>query len=151
MSSLEDWKQRKEEYSLYLKSPKWKSKRLEIFKERNGHCERCKINVGKIGYQVHHKTYKNIFNELNSDLELLCKLCHEKEHGINKKPKQKKEKTNKNKYITTVNKNHNKLISRLRQKQVNGIITMLEYNIKVKQANDRIKAKTLHYYKLNKI
>jgi hypothetical protein len=154
MRSLEDWKQKKEEYALYLKSPKWNTKRKEIFKDRNGHCERCKIDVSKIIYQVHHKTYKNIFNEPNEDLELLCKPCHEKEHGITKKSKKQKpikKNTITKDFNSVVTKNHNRNKRKLEKKLISGKITELDYNIKIKQANNRFKAKILNSYKLLKI
>jgi cytochrome c len=34
--------------------------------------------------EIHHKTYKNIFNEKMEDLELLCHSCHQQEHGFAK-------------------------------------------------------------------
>lgn len=69
---------RSKEYNDYLKSDKWLSLRRSVIKSRKK-CERC-------GYdqklQVHHKHYKNIFNESPHDLELLCARCHMKEHGL---------------------------------------------------------------------
>tara|TARA_R110002020_G_scaffold420639_2_gene629784 strand:+ start:215 stop:517 length:303 start_codon:yes stop_codon:yes gene_type:complete len=86
------------EYKEYLKSKEWSEIRLEIIKTRKK-CERC---GSKKRLQVHHITYKNIFNEEPNDLELLCSGCHKAEHGIKKpvkkkrvKPKKKRKKTKK--------------------------------------------------------
>ncbi|WP_439132390.1 HNH endonuclease [Polaribacter sp.] len=79
---------RKKEYLKYLNSKEWKEKRDTVLKLRGRSCERCKANLkGKIA-DIHHKTYKNIFNEKLDDLEILCRKCHKKEH--NKKTKKKK-------------------------------------------------------------
>ena len=81
------------EYAEYLKSDKWKLKRQQLFEERGKTCERCKSEKD---IQVHHKTYKNIFNEKLCDLEVLCKICHQNHHkkkiekNIKEKPKKEK-------------------------------------------------------------
>ncbi len=69
----------KEKYREYLLSPEWRNKRKEVLIDRNNKCERCGSNNR---LEVHHKTYERIFNEDLSDLELLCKPCHKKEHNI---------------------------------------------------------------------
>lgn len=72
-------------YIKYLKSSKWKALRKEVLYKRGRICERCKEDLkGKIT-DIHHKTYENIFNESPEDLEILCRACHEKEHGKFKK------------------------------------------------------------------
>jgi hypothetical protein len=140
----EKWKKKRAKYHTYLKTPKWKAKRVEIFNERGCRCERCMIDVRKIEYHVHHKTYDNIFNEKNLDLELLCKKCHEKEHGIEsatpKKLKVFHKKTQKAigaTYIETVRRNHAKHIMELDKKFVSKKITKLEYDIKTKREKER--------------
>lgn len=131
-------KKDKEKYYKYLKSTAWKTKRTEIFLERNGICERCNKSLLTTQFQVHHKTYKNVFNEQNKDLELLCKPCHEKEHK-KKTPKQKK-KVSKN-YLNIISKNHTKNLRKLLNSFNSGKLTKLGYDIKVKQANNRLTAK----------
>lgn len=69
---------RSKEYDDYLKSEKWLNLRKSIIKRRKK-CERCGYDQN---LQVHHKHYKNIFNERPQDLELLCARCHMKEHGL---------------------------------------------------------------------
>lgn len=68
-----------EKYKKYLKSDSWNLIR-DIVIERDGcKCTRCgSVNI----LQVHHKTYKNIFNEIEhlDDLITLCKSCHYDEH-----------------------------------------------------------------------
>lgn len=69
----------RKKYSDYLKSDKWKKIREHIHLVRGGKCERCGETDN---LQVHHKHYRNIFNEKMKDLELLCKSCHRKEHKL---------------------------------------------------------------------
>ena len=75
------------EYKDYLKSKEWATIRIELFTIRGKNCERCNSNKN---LQIHHKTYKNIFNEEPGDLEILCGGCHEAEHKIKKKAKKYK-------------------------------------------------------------
>ena len=77
----------KEEYYNYLKSVKWKNKRKLVIEDRDGKCEICN---SKEKLEVHHLTYKNIFNEPLCDLQLLCHQCHSKIHK--KKIRKKKNK-----------------------------------------------------------
>ena len=67
-------------YKNYISSKKWKEIRLRIIEDRGGKCERC---ISTESLQVHHLTYENFGNELDTDLEVLCKPCHMKEHGRN--------------------------------------------------------------------
>lgn len=89
------------DYKNYLLSAKWRLKREELFAVRSKICERCK-SVNNI--QVHHKTYKNIFNEPLDDLEVLCKPCHmshhkiENEKRLDKNTKQKSKKKKRKSY-----------------------------------------------------
>lgn len=73
-------------YKKYLQSQEWKNKREEIYKLRNGKCEVCNCKLYH-HYHVHHKTYKRLGKELNSDLVLLCEDCHV---DLHKKIKTKK-------------------------------------------------------------
>lgn len=78
----------KEFSKAFYKSKAWQSCRRSYIANRvlvdGGMCERCKIRVG---YIVHHKvtlTAENIkdpYIALNhSQLEYLCKPCHDNEH-----------------------------------------------------------------------
>lgn len=67
------------EYHQYIKSVKWKSKRELLFNERGKMCQKCGSHND---IQVHHLTYKNIFNEPLGDLMVVCRKCHKKIHKI---------------------------------------------------------------------
>jgi 5-methylcytosine-specific restriction endonuclease McrA len=70
-------------YQEYLKSDKWKAKRLRVLQRDNFICQKC----GDRAWQVHHKTYERIFNEHPSDLVSLCGDCHKDIHKIKKSKK----------------------------------------------------------------
>lgn len=69
-------KDKKLNYNDYLRSKEWKLIKEKIIL-RDKCCRRCGNNKE---LQVHHITYKNIFNERPSDLFTLCRSCHEEEH-----------------------------------------------------------------------
>lgn len=69
------------EYKNYLKSKKWKVRRKQVLERDNYTCQEC----GNKAWQVHHLTYKRIFNERLNDLISLCEDCHKEIHN---KPKQ---------------------------------------------------------------
>jgi len=63
----------------YLGSPLWAKKRLEALEHHGAICARC----GSHGSDVHHKTYERTGgNELMTDLEVLCRPCHETHHRV---------------------------------------------------------------------
>lgn len=67
----------KERYALFLESDFWKElsrrKRLIV-----GRCERCGC---RNNLQSHHRFYReNWFDTILSDLEVLCRRCHENHH-----------------------------------------------------------------------
>ncbi|BCM89096.1 hypothetical protein IAD21_00940 [Abditibacteriota bacterium] len=66
-----------EEHKRHLASTEWAQTRARKLAECP-HCERCKTSWS---LQVHHRTYVNVPREEMSDLEVLCRLCHEEEHG----------------------------------------------------------------------
>ena len=64
-------------YHEYIKSPEWKD-RVAIYKEEaDWQCSICGDSEDITG---HHKTYINIGNEPEEDIEILCWTCHQKEH-----------------------------------------------------------------------
>lgn len=72
----------------FYKSKAWQLARTIKINATQGKCERC----GSLGEDVHHQIRLTINNvkdsniSLNQDnLELLCKECHNKEHGRFKK------------------------------------------------------------------
>lgn len=66
----------KNKYNQYLRSKDWKRKRNDIIRL----IKKCEVCGSKKSLEVHHLHYKNIFNELYSDLKLMCKRCHHYEH-----------------------------------------------------------------------
>lgn len=79
--SLADWRSitnEKEKYAAYLCSREWAEKREAVRNRSHGICERCKF------YKMdacHHLTYERKYHEELSDLQAICKKCHEFTHG----------------------------------------------------------------------
>jgi hypothetical protein len=65
-------------YFLYLTSETWKKKRQAIHDRDNNICRIC---ANEASTEVHHLTYKNIYNEPLEDLIAVCNTCHKKEHN----------------------------------------------------------------------
>lgn len=69
-------KNTKVDYKEYIHSTEWEEKRQDIFKYQNI-CQKCwtsyKLNI-------HHWTYKRLWNENLSDLFVMCSDCHKKFH-----------------------------------------------------------------------
>lgn len=75
--------------NIYLKSPEWKSLRLQALLKYNFTCQICGIR--KMTRDVHHLKYKRLFNVTKNDLKVLCRACHNKTHELlDKYPKLKK-------------------------------------------------------------
>lgn len=70
---------RRDRYARYMQSETWRDLRtlmLDIY----GH--RCAICSSPDELQVHHLTYDRFGgDELLTDLQVLCKTCHEDAHG----------------------------------------------------------------------
>ena len=69
-------KEARERYRQYLQSDAWKAKRKSVLQAAGFRCRRC----GAPATEVHHETYKRIYNERMSDLTALCSNCHEAAH-----------------------------------------------------------------------
>ena len=74
----------------FYKSLAWQIARTVKIEATQGKCERC----GAVGEEVHHKirlmveNVNDVYISLNQDnLELLCRDCHNDEHGRFKKQK----------------------------------------------------------------
>lgn len=67
-----------EQYREYLKSDKWRVKRLAALKRDGYVCQAC---LSRKASQVHHKTYEHVFDEPLFDLESVCEHCHQKLHA----------------------------------------------------------------------
>ena len=65
----------------YLQSEWWKERAARKRKSCNYKCNRCKGP----GFDVHHKTYERMYAELDQDLDVLCRNCHQEEHFDKKK------------------------------------------------------------------
>ena len=70
-------KEARERYRRYLQSDAWKTKRKAVLQAAGFRCRRC----GAPATEVHHETYKRIYNERMSDLTALCSKCHEAAHS----------------------------------------------------------------------
>lgn len=69
-------KEARERYRRYLQSDAWKTKRKAVLQAAGFRCRRC----GAPATEVHHETYKRIYNERMSDLTALCSNCHKAAH-----------------------------------------------------------------------
>ena len=67
---MDDWRIR---YERHIRSSQWKKMRKDILRMRD-RCEGC--GTRKF-LEVHHKTYERLGRESPSDLEVVCKTCHE--------------------------------------------------------------------------
>lgn len=65
---------------IYLNSDHWKTLRELAFKAHGRRCERCRKSFQ---IDVHHLTYRNIFDVTAADLQVLCRRCHGKTHKHN--------------------------------------------------------------------
>lgn len=70
------------EYRDYLDSEEWRELKLDLLMNRGCRCEECFDDKQPNELDVHHKTYERIFNELETDLILLCRRCHRLEHNL---------------------------------------------------------------------
>lgn len=65
------------EYYQYLRTPQWKLFRQLALDTLGHECGKC---GNKNELQVHHKHYKNIFQENIKDVMILCASCHRMTH-----------------------------------------------------------------------
>lgn len=78
---------RKIDYINYLKSDKWIKFRNKIKFDRGNKCEICSISGDITHLHGHHVTYVRFMNEIESDIQILCNLCHKEVHKTIKKNK----------------------------------------------------------------
>lgn len=62
-----------EQYAEYLRSPQWASKRERVLERDGRTCQACLVRDAR---EVHHLTYKHVFNEPLFELISVCKVCH---------------------------------------------------------------------------
>ena len=65
-------------YYEYLKSNKWKLRKERLEKILKG--KECFICGSKKELHTHHKTYKRLYNEKDTDLVFVCKTHHNEIH-----------------------------------------------------------------------
>jgi hypothetical protein len=97
----------KTEYQQYLLSDHWLKQRLTAFQHYGNTCNRC----DRFATDVHHRTYSRLGRELMSDLELLCRKCHEAEHAkdpLKAKARKQSRKRKNRKYVTGVKRWQNR-------------------------------------------
>ena len=70
------------QYEAYLQTEQFNEKRKSVF-DRDNH--KCVVCGSKNNLQVHHLTYRNVFQEPLSDLITLCKNCHATYHAIDRR------------------------------------------------------------------
>lgn len=78
---------------VYLNSEHWKNLRTEKLSQIS-FCEKCK-SINHL--DVHHINYRGLYDVKLSDLQVLCRMCHEKEHLKRKPQKQNLKILNRNK------------------------------------------------------
>ncbi|RYE08557.1 MAG: hypothetical protein EOP22_12995 [Hyphomicrobiales bacterium] len=66
-----------EAYNSYLLSHSWQAKRSLVLKRAGGLCEGCGT---KPATQVHHTSYKHLYDEFLFELVAVCDSCHERLH-----------------------------------------------------------------------
>jgi len=67
------------EYIDYMQSPAWDKKRRKRLGIDGYTCQMCQCKDKSL--DVHHKTYKRFRRERMSDLESLCRYCHDVKNG----------------------------------------------------------------------
>jgi 5-methylcytosine-specific restriction protein A len=67
------------DYTVYLRSDKWKAKRALVLQRDNYLCQACLKNTAT---DVHHKSYEFVMNEPLFDLIAVCKRCHDHIHNL---------------------------------------------------------------------
>lgn len=66
-------------YEQYLETPEWQARAAEVKLLRGNRCEVC---GSRNDLHAHHLTYERRGHEAPEDLQVLCKDCHAKAHGI---------------------------------------------------------------------
>lgn len=63
----------------YLRSDHWRALRERMLQRAGGFCSQCRRRSSRL--EVHHLTYRNLGQERESELQVLCHDCHVEEHG----------------------------------------------------------------------
>jgi len=83
------------DYKAYLLTAHWQDVRVRALRNAENRCQLC---YSPIKLQIHHRTYKRLGQERDSDVLVLCDDCHSRHHR--KKPSS--EQTNDLKKIATI-------------------------------------------------
>ena len=67
-------------YPEYLHTVHWRQRARRARQLAGQQCQRC--GTSSVPLQVHHLTYERRGREKDADLIVLCRHCHETEHGI---------------------------------------------------------------------
>jgi 5-methylcytosine-specific restriction endonuclease McrA len=86
-----------DEYEKYLAAPHWQElrrRKLEEQKNELGYncCEECGARpevTRKTALNVHHVTYERLGRERLEDLRIICRPCHDKQHGRDEETQRK--------------------------------------------------------------
>lgn len=68
---------RRDSYAVYLGTPQWKERKMEITQLQGYRCADC---GSEERLHVHHEHYRTVRNEFPSDLVALCQHCHRNRH-----------------------------------------------------------------------
>lgn len=70
-------------YDAYLESPEWAERRTYYLARAMHRCQLCKRagGPGGAGLNVHHADYSRLGAELEIDVIVLCRACHQRHHG----------------------------------------------------------------------
>lgn len=68
------------DYHTYIKSREWNIKSWRAKVLAGWACARCGYVGGFSQLHAHHLTYDNLYQELKTDVEVLCRRCHKIEH-----------------------------------------------------------------------
>lgn len=68
-------------YTEYFRSPHWRATRQRMLDRAGGLCRRCRRRFKPSALDVHHLNYRHLGAERERDLEVLCRECHQVEHG----------------------------------------------------------------------
>ena len=69
-------------YADYIRSPEWSATRSRFLRSRlfTGRCVVCGRRAPT--FDVHHKTYRRLGHERLTDLQALCRRCHDRVHVV---------------------------------------------------------------------
>ena len=68
-------------YHEYIHSEMWRSKKAQIIRDAHYRCQECGSTMR---LQCHHISYERLGKELDSDLAVLCEVCHKELHNARK-------------------------------------------------------------------